>query len=383
MNRWRAAGLFFLFILVFVAAVRWLPLSAAFAIGGVLAYGGVALLRAPRTRNALLVFGSVMIGVAGLNLAFSWLAPPPMNQGEVKTHTPKEWLIDDPVIGYKFQPGVTVHDSTTYDGKPLYEQNYTIGPAGDRVTPGSGTEGPTYLFIGDSLIFGETQADEQTMVSQFAQLQHPPAHVVNLGVPGYALNNVVRALETGRYDSFAVGQVKAVITWVAPWHIERVTGDGEWLTKSPSYALESDGTVRFTGSFLHHRLTHPWAGAAYVARSQLPWVARAVHTSLLQEQTDLYIALLKRMRDLARDRFHAPLVLIVNWPEKEVPGENDLEFVPTYRRIVDLGMPMVSVRQLLGPSSNWPDFFVAHDGHPNPRLSQMIAHALQEKLAQD
>ncbi|HTR86437.1 MAG TPA: hypothetical protein VMI56_18285 [Reyranella sp.] len=383
MKRWRSPGLCLLFVLLFGAAVYWLPLSAALAIGGLLAYGGVALLRGPRARNSLLTLGSVLIGAAGLNFAFWLITPHPVNEGEVKTHTPKEWLIDDPVVGYKFQPGITVQDVTTYAGKPLYQQTYTIGPAGDRVTPGSGAEGPTYLFIGDSLIFGETLADDQTMVSQFARMQQPRVHAVNLGVPGYALNNVVRALETGRYDSFAVGPVKAVVSWIAPSHIERVTGDGEWLTKSPSYALESDGSVRFTGSFLHHRLTHPWAGAAYLARSQLPWIARAVHTSLLQDQTDLYIALLKRMRELARERFHAPLVLICNWPETEVPGENDLEFVPAYRRIANLGIPLVSVRQLVGPSSSWDSFYMPHDGHPNARLSQMIAKALHDKLAQD
>lgn len=381
MNRRLGAPLVALLLaLAFVAALPWLPLAAAFALGALFSLGGVVLLQRPAWRTASLVLASTLLGLAGLNVAFWFVNPPAQNQGEVKVTGPEGWNIVDPVVGYRLRSNIEVDARASYDGELLYHTTYTIDPSGARLTPGSGPQGPTYLFIGDSLIFGEGLPDDQTMVARFAQGLHPPAHVVNLGVIGYGPNNVVRGLETGYYDSHVVGRVKAAITWIAPWHVERVTGDAGWMADSPRYELQADGGLRYTGSFAHHRLTHPLDGASWLARSELPWVARAMHASLFREQTALYVALLGRMAELVHQRFDAPLLVIINWPEREAPGQNDLDFLPAYRAIVKLGLPLISVRQLMGPSDQWGQYIIAHDGHPNARLAAMVAAALAKTL---
>jgi hypothetical protein len=43
-------------------------------------------------------------------------------------------------------------------------------------------------------------------------------------------------------------------------------------------------------------------------------------------------------------------------------------------------MPMVSVRQLIGPSDEWHKYFIAHDGHPNALLAGMVAEQLRKTL---
>jgi len=190
----------------------------------------------------------------------------------------------------------------------------------------------------------------------------------------------VRSAETGIYDRYVVGKVAAVITWTIPAQLQRVTGDGSWLWQSPRYVLQAGGGVRYTGSFLKHRLLDPIDGAAYLARSQFASIARADAPARESEQSELFVALVKRLKELVRQRYGAPLVVVDQFPEVVTPDQYDLQYLPTFESMRDLGMPIVSVRQLMGPSVNWPPYFYSFDGHPRAALDGMIARALKHKL---
>jgi len=378
----RPIGIAVLLIAAVAAPAIWLPMMATLAVWALVALLGVVWFRKPVWRNASLFLAATLFGLAGLEFAFWIIDPQSTNSGTVKLDVPDHWRIEDDVVGFKLKPGIIVDSMSKYGDQVLFHQKYTIDAAGARATPGSVSNGPTYLFIGDSLIFSQGLGDDEAMASQFAQSLQPPAHVVNLGVPGYALNNLVRAVETGQYDPFVVGKVKAVIAWIAHYHMDRVTGDQPWLAESPRYVLESDGRVRYTGDFLDYRLSHPLDGTYYVARHNFRSVARASHTSMQRKQAVLYVALLARLRDLVKERYGAPLVLIIDWPQQVEPGANDNDYVPVYQSIAALGMPMVSVRQIIGPYQNWSKYLIPHDGHPNARLAKLVAQALRKTLAQ-
>lgn len=378
----RPIGIAVLLIAAVAAPAIWLPMMATLAVWALVALLGVVWFRKPVWRNASLFLAATLFGLAGLEFAFWIIDPQSTNSGTVKLDVPDHWLIEDDVVGFKLKPGIIVDSMSKYGDQVLFHQKYTIDAAGARATPGSVSNGPTYLFIGDSLIFSQGLGDDEAMASQFAQSLQPPAHVVNLGVPGYALNNLVRAVETGQYDPFVVGKVKAVIAWIAHYHMDRVTGDQPWLAESPRYVLESDGRVRYTGDFLDYRLSHPLDGTYYVARHNFRSVARASHTSMQRKQAVLYVALLARLRDLVKERYGAPLVLIIDWPQQVEPGANDNDYVPVYQSIAALGMPMVSVRQIIGPYQNWSKYLIPHDGHPNARLAKLVAQTLRKTLAQ-
>jgi hypothetical protein len=225
-----AVGL--LLIVALVAALLLLPLAVALLLGVLFALVGVVLFRHPMVRNASLLVMSLMVGLAGFEIAFGLIDAPP-DRGVAKVHTPAKWSPYHPELGYRPLAGAAVDALATFGDKVVYHQTYTIEPSGARKTPGSAPHGPTYLFIGDSFIFGEGLADTETLPSQFAQGLKSKAHVVNLGVLGYGPNHLVRAMETGLYDSYVVGKVEAVITWIIPDQLLRVTGDGGWLTFSP------------------------------------------------------------------------------------------------------------------------------------------------------
>jgi hypothetical protein len=376
----RTASIALTFAAVFVVATVWLPPVPALAIGTVLAVAGVLLLARPRWRTGSLLLASLMASLTGAEAVFGVLAPPPVNRDMTKISTPSHWTISDPVVGYRPKPATTVDVIGKYGDELIYHKTYTIEASGARATPGSQAGGPTYLFIGDSYIFGEGLNDDETLPSQFAQHLGVPAHVVNLGVLGYGPNHLVRAIESGLYDKYVVGKVAAVITWSTSLQMPRVIGDGGWLGSSPRYVLDASGHLNYTGTFYGHRLRNPLDGAWYLARTYLAAAARAAEPEIERRQADLYVALTSRLRDVVRERFRAPLVMVYDWPDQRVQGEFDQRHAPIFKALKRLGLPYVQVRDIIDPMDNWHNFFIPHDGHPNAMLDARIARDLLKTM---
>lgn len=122
----------------------------------------------------------------------------------------------------------------------------------------------TFLFIGVSCVFGQGPNDDQILAAQFAKANGFKVGTANLSVPGCGPNHLVRALEAGLLDRYVDRPVKAVVTWIKPPDLARVTCDETWLRSSSRYALEN-GTVRYAGTFSEHHWRHPVEGLVYRA----------------------------------------------------------------------------------------------------------------------
>jgi hypothetical protein len=369
-------------VALFVLGIFTLPPAGAILLGGLLCLGGVVIFSNMRLRLVSLTLASVLIAFAAAEAFIGVLATPPVNRDVVKDSTPYRWTDSDSVLGYRPRPNTTINVVATYGKELVFKQTYHIEPTGERRTPGSSADGPTYLFVGDSYVFGEGLSDDQTLPARFAAGLRPPAHVVNLGVLGYSPAHVLRAIETGSYDKYVHGKVAAVVTWITRIHLPRLSGDGGWLGSSPRYELDAAGHVRYTGSFNEHRLYHPTVGIEYLARTYLASAKRAVGDRIEHEQVPLYFALLAKLRDQVRERYNAPLILIYDWPENEAYGEQDTYYLPYMKDLRALGVPMVSVRKITGPYSEWPNFYIPHDFHPNARLAAGLAKELLTVVGQ-
>ncbi len=110
--------------------------------------------------------------------------------------------------------------------------------------------------------------------------------------------------------------VKAVVTWIIPAQLARVTGDGSWLGSSPRYVLES-GVLRHTGSFNEYRLFNPIAGARYLLGEQFAFVDAIGRKQRQDEQMELFVAIMARLQQYAREKFDAPLIVIYSWPDEQ------------------------------------------------------------------
>lgn len=359
-----------------------LPPAGLILLGGLLALAGVVVFNATKVRTGFLVVASLLLSFAAAEAFIGVLAKPPVNRDVAKISEPANWTINDDVVGYRPKPGITVKAAAMFGDELVYRRTYTIEPSGARRTPASKSTagGPTYLFIGDSYVFGEGLEDEETVAARFAAGLRSPARVVNLGVLGYSPAHLVRAIDAGLYDRYVEGKVAAVVTWITRLHLPRLTGDGGWLGDSPRFELDAEGKPRFTGSFNEYRWAHPAAGIDYLARTHLASVARAVRSDLERQQVPLYFALLAELRDKIRQRYNAPLVLIYDWPEDKAEGDADVYYLPYFKDLKALGMPMVSVRRILGPIDRWQEFAIPHDGHPNQRLTEALAKDLLKVL---
>lgn len=376
-NYWIAAGL--LVLLAIGASVLSSALWACL-VGALLGLAGVVLLRGNRWRTGALLAAALALSLALLDAVAGFLSPAPMGQGLVQRTDPKWWPPPDPVLGFRPKPNSEVVATATFGPETIYRHTYHFDDSAARVTPSGPAGADTYLFLGDSFIFGQGLADDQSLAAQFAKANDGKVRTVNLGVPGYGPNHLVRALEAGLLDRYVGQPVKAVVSWIIPAHLARVTGDGSWLGSSPRYVLEN-GVPRHTGSFNEYRWTHPLAGLKYLLGEQFLFVDAIGKRQRQEEQADLFVALMARLQVLVREKFGAPLVVVYSWPDEvHRQGYGDAEFLITVlNRLRKLGIPLVSVDNLTN-KIDMSLLLIPHDGHPTAYTYELIAGELTRRL---
>jgi hypothetical protein len=377
-NLWIALGL--AAVLAFGAVV--LP-SALWACGlaAVLGLVGVVLFSGNRWRTGSLLVAALAVSLALLDAVAGFLSPTPMGQGLVKTTDPRWWPPPDPVLGFRPAPNSQVVSTVTYGPELVYRRTYHFDDTAARVTPAGPAGSDTYLFLGDSFVFGQGLVDDQSLAAQFAKANDYKVRTVNLGVPGYGPNHLVRAFEAGLLDRYAGQSVKAVVSWIIPAHLARVTGDGSWLGSSPRYVLE-DGKLRHTGTFDEYRWTHPLAGLKYLLGEQFQFVDAIGERQRQEEQADLFVALMVRLQQLAREKFGAPLIVVFSWPDeasKDNYGPTTPFLVTVLNRLRKAGIPLVSVDNLTS-KINLSLLLIPHDGHPTAYTYELIAGELKRRL---
>jgi hypothetical protein len=356
----------------------------ACALAAMLGLAGVVLFRGNRWRTSALVVAALALSLAVLDAFAGLLSPTPINYGLVRTTVPRWWPPPDPILGFRPKPDSEALNTVTFGPELVYRRTYHFDADAARVTPQGPAGADTYLFLGDSFIFGQGLPDDETLAAQFAKANGLKVRAINLGVPGNAPNHLVRAFEAGLLDRYAAQSVKAVVTWIIPAQLARVTGDGSWLGSSPRYVLE-DGKLRHTGSFNEYRLLHPIAGAKYLLGQQFAFIDAIGMKQRQDEQIELFLAMMARLQQFSRDKFGAPLVVIYSWPdENSQPGHGQSEFaqpmlVGVLDRLRKLGIPLISVDQLTGKYAV-SRLLIPHDGHPNAFTTELIAAELKRHL---
>lgn len=381
LRNFAVAGAFLLAIVlvgVLLKSALWAMVAAA-----VLGVAGVVLLRGNRWRTGALLTAAFAFSLVMLDLVAGLLSPTARNAGLVYVTDPKWWPPPDPVLGFRPQPDTKVLATATFDDTLVYRQTYHFDATAARVTPPAPAGADTYLFVGDSFVFGQGLSDGETLASQFAKLNGQRQHSVNLGVPGYGPNHLVRMFEAGLVDRYKDKKVKAVVTWIIPAHLARVTGDGAWLGSSPRYVLE-DGKLRFTGTFNEHRWRDPVAGLRYLLGEEFAFVDAIGQKQRQDEQVELFVALLARLQGQVRETFGAPLVVVYSWPDEQTQRaygskQSHELLVSIIGRIRRLGTPLLSVDSQT-ERFDVSQLLIPHDGHPNAFSNELIAEGLKKLL---
>ena len=178
--------------------------------------------------------------------------------------------------------------------------------------------------------------------------------------------------------------MKAVVTWIIPAHLQRVTGDGSWLGSSPRYVLD-DGKLRFTGTFNEHRWRDPLAGLHYLLGEHFAFIEAIGQKQRQEQQIELFLAMMAKLQAEARAKFDAPLVIIYSWPDESTQnryGDSKVEqplLVATLVKLRQLGAPMLSVADAT-QGETAARLMIPHDGHPSAYSTERIATALKKLL---
>lgn len=372
---------------VLVIATIALVLGSAFwacVAAAILGLVGVVALQGNRWRSGALLTTALALSLVALDVFAGFLSPKAHNMGVVTRTIPQWWPPPDPILGFRPKPDSEAIATATWGSETVYRQVYHFDETTARVTPPAPAAEETYLFIGDSFIFGQGLPDDQSMPSQFAKQNAPRARSINLGVPGYGPNHLVRAFQAGLYDRYKDKNVKAVVTWIIPAHLQRVTGDGSWLGSSPRYVLDN-GVLRYTGSFNEHRLRDPLDGLHYLLGQQFAFIEAIGQRQRQELQIELFLAMMAKLQADAREKFGAPLVIIYSWPDEQTTqryGDSKIAqpmLVDTLVRVRKLGAPMFSESS----ATNGVEFsklMIPHDGHPSAVTTELIAVALKKKL---
>lgn len=374
-----------LMLALVAAAALTLP-SAMWAclVATLLGFAGVVLFRGNGWRTGSLLVAAVALSLTLLDAFAGLLSPTAHGAGLIRTVEPRWWPQPHPVLGFRPAPDSTAVADATFDGQPVYHQTYHIDSEGGRATPEAPAGADLYLFLGDSFMFGQGIADNETMPWLFATANDGKIRALNLSAPGNAPNHLVRAFEAGLFDRYIGQKVKAVIVWIIPAQLARTTGDGSWLGSSPRYEL-SDGKLVHTGTFTEYRLSHPLDGLKYYLGERFPFIEAIGEKQRQEEQLRLFVAMMARLQQYAREKFNAPLVVVYSWPDEKSRGLHgdsaikQSELVDVIVQMRKLGIELIRVDDL---TSGQPTdkLLIPHDGHPTRYTNQLIAAELKRRL---
>jgi hypothetical protein len=273
---------------------KYFSLAAALAIY-------LAVISRGRIRDISLIVATVLIGFAGIE-AYSVVA----QARPVETRAPG-YSGYQPILGWGPEhPGVFRHVKLAAKTRSvIFDVNYTIDEHRNRRVISAET-GPAVAFFGDSFTFGTGLQDSQTLPQIFADLYDRKLGVLNFGFPGYGPQQFLRALETDMFDSLLRRRVRLFVYETAAFHAERTSCTAGFMMRAPRYEMV-DGRPTYRGAcyqkwtilnqlFANTSLYHAFIEPALGGPSR--------------EDIDLYVAVLARAAELAREKYGAPTLVL-------------------------------------------------------------------------
>ncbi len=376
--------------LIILAAALWLALNAVpLSNYALLYYYGLVFAVAVafgvmfrgRWRDACVVVAALTVGLSAIELISIHAVARTMNMRQTGSFAPDAalgWGLGKPGVYWqkKIQGGP--------NGHVIFDVTYTIDSHRNRQTV-STEHGPTVAFFGDSMTFGEGIPDEQTLPQAFADLTGRKMHVLNLGVSGYGPQQFLRALELDLDDNLLKGDPRLFVFLTAPWQAERVSCAASFALLGPSYALESGLPVYKGACYQQSGKVLSAIRNALASTSTYQMFFKNVTPSVYRRDIDLYIAVLIRAGQLAREKYGVPTLVLylTDWPDyvRQV-GMTDQQVM---QRLRDGGLQVIdaSLDQKAYPGQ---PLRIPGDGHPtglaNRIRAKMVLQVL-ENLSKD
>ena len=323
-----------------------------------------------RLRNAFIVVASVVLCLAVAE-AYALVVSAPA----IEISTPG-YLSPHPVLGWgPGHPGV-FHDRKL-DGKTgsvIYDVDYTIDEYRNRQVTSAPT-GPSVAFFGDSMTFGQGVPDADTLPQAFADATGHRLRVLNLAFPGYGPQQFLRALETDMFRDLLT-EPRLFVFLTAPWHAERSACTSNFVLRAPRYVMV-EGRPVYKGKCIDHwpaRLRYLLTRTAMYSVFFEPVFGGAGPADM-----DLYVAMLIRAGQLARERYGVP-TLILYQPYDAYVRRAGLTDQQIMQRLRDGGLLVIDAG--LDPN-DFPGqtLKIPGDGHPTGVANRAWAALVRDALA--
>jgi hypothetical protein len=288
---------------LFVSRVPWSHWDRFYELAlGFAAAVFAAVVVGRRLRHAFIVVASVVLCLAVAE-AYALVASAPA----IEISTPG-YSLPHPVLGWgPGHPGV-FHDREL-DGKTgrvIYDVDYTIDEYRNRQVI-SAPSGTSVAFFGDSMTFGQGVPDAETLPQAFADATTGyRLRVLNLAFPGYGPQQFLRALETDMFRDLLT-EPRLFVFLTAPWHAERSACMSTFVLRAPRYVMV-DGRPAYKDKCIDH----------WLVRLRYLLTRTAIYSVFFQPvfggagpaDMDLYVAILIRAGQLARERYGVPTLIL-------------------------------------------------------------------------
>jgi hypothetical protein len=340
--------------------------------------------------------GCIAFGLAIAEYYFWTQGYEASKEGQVDEGTFAEQIYaPHPELGWAPKPGTVARQKRSFEGKELYDVNYTIGSNGLRISSRSAGDGDALpeseciLIFGGSFTFGQGLEDHQTLSSQISEKSKNRYHTYNLGVMGYGAHQMLSALQHGLVDN-AVDcdreRVSHVLYQAISDHIRRSAGRAWWITRGPKYGLTEDGGVKLNGRFEDDDDHDEDRSVAQLLGTQIlkSMIYRAIvegrHVPKYSQETiDLYLEIIDESRRFVRSNYPCAELHVLLW------DEDDIDNRAVRDGLRQDGIDVHLMSDIL-PNYEVGDLNEAYrlhatDNHPNALANELIAgHVIREIL---
>jgi hypothetical protein len=186
-------------------------------------------------------------------------------------------------------------------GSVIYDVDYTIDQHRNRQVISAPT-GTSVAFFGDSMTFGQGVRMPRHCRRP---LRTPPdigCTSLNLAFPGYGPQQFLRALETDMFGDLLT-EPHLFVFLTAPWHAERSACTSNFVLRAPRCVMV-EGRPAYKDKCIDH---WPMRLRSWLTRTAIYSVFfESVFGGAGPADMDLYVAVLIRAGQLARERYGVP-----------------------------------------------------------------------------
>jgi hypothetical protein len=301
---------------------------------------------------------------------------------------PPSYFQPDDDLGGAPERGVGAHVRKLHGSTVVYDVVYTIGANGLRRSPPARGTGAAAcaLFFGDSFMFGEGLADDQTIPWRVGVLTGGDVRVYNFGFHGFGAQQMLAAFDRNRVEKAIDCRPTHVIYEAIPDHVGRAAGYYEFMRHGPRYELVAArlgaaDSVAYRGHFDDEESQRSAARVFLASVLAKSWLYRWLSSlSPLPDDNDLrrYVAIVTATARLAAARYPGCRFDVLYW---DVHGGAPLDekVLPALR---GAGLSVHDAEQILPGFRERPSSYAlsAYDAHPGARADDLLARYLVQQL---